>query len=211
MRGLFDRAAAFTARPRGARERAADVRLERFDSWYCPIGRGPKTCALRRRFRGNLKTSRFLARFAAVFLLLAVGLVACRSDPRVIVSTRSGKAYTVRVEVADTPAKRAMGLQYRRELADDQGMLFLFPAEELQTFWMQNTPISLDMIFIGGNLRIVGIVHDAVPFSTTTLSVGAPSQFVLEIRGGMAKRQGVEVGDAVRFEGISLDQISLKK
>lgn len=124
-----------------------------------------------------------------------------------IISTKSGKEYAVRVEIADSPAKRELGLQYRRELGDDQGMLFLFPAETGLTFWMKNTPISLDMIFIGSNLKIVGIVHDAVPFSMTTLSVGAPSQFVLEIRGGLAGRQGIEVGDAVRFEGVSLEGV----
>jgi len=53
MRGLFERPAAFTARPKGARKRAADVRWDRFDSWYYPIGRGPKTCALRARVQGN--------------------------------------------------------------------------------------------------------------------------------------------------------------
>jgi uncharacterized membrane protein (UPF0127 family) len=140
-------------------------------------------------------------------LMLAAGVPACRSDPRVIVSTKSGKEYAARVEIADTPAKREMGLQYRRELADDQGMLFLFPAEETLTFWMKNTPIPLDMIFIGSDLKIVGIVRDAVPFSTTTRSVGVPSRFVLEIKGGLAKQKGIEVGDAVRFEGVSLEGI----
>jgi len=135
--------------------------------------------------------------------MLAAGVPACRSDPRVIVSTQSGKEYAARVEIADTPAKREMGLQYRRELAEDQGMLFLFPAEEVLTFWMKNTPIPLDMIFIGSDLKIVGIVHDAVPFSTTTRSVGVPSRFVLEIKGGLAKQKGIEVGDTVRFEGVS--------
>ena len=100
-----------------------------------------------------------------------------------------------------------MGLQYRRELADDQGMLLLFPAEETLNFWMNNTPIPLDMIFIGSDLKIVGIVHDAVPFSTTTRSVGAPSRFVLEIKGGLAKQKGIEAGDAVRFEGISWEGV----
>jgi uncharacterized membrane protein (UPF0127 family) len=100
-----------------------------------------------------------------------------------------------------------MGLQYRNELAEDQGMLFLFPAEETLTFWMKNTPIPLDMIFIGSDLKIVGIVHDAVPFSTTTRSVGVPSRFVLEIKGGLAKQKGIEVGAAVRFEGVSLEGV----
>lgn len=147
------------------------------------------------------------SRLLPVGLLLLFGLFACRSDPRVVISAKGGKEFSVRVEVADTPAKRALGLQYRRELGDDQGMLFLFPAERVQSFWMKNTPISLDMVFIGSQRRVVGIIHEAVPFSTESLSVSLPSQFVLEIKGGIARRRGIEVGDTVRFEGIPLDQV----
>lgn len=154
------------------------------------------------------RVSRLLAGAAVVCLvLLAAGVSACRSDPRAIISTKSGKEYAVRVEIADTPAKRELGLQYRRELADDQGMLFLFPAPSVLTFWMKNTPIPLDMIFISSDLRIVGIVRDAVPFSLEPLSVGAPSQYVLEIKGGLAKAKGIDVGDGVRFEGVSLGNV----
>ena len=136
-----------------------------------------------------------------------MGVWACRSDPRVVILTKGGKELVVQVEVADTPTKRALGLQYRRELGEDRGMLFLFPAEKIQSFWMKDTPISLDMIFIGSDRRIVGIVHEAVPFSTASLSVQSPSQFVLEIKGGLSKRRGIAVGDAVRFENISLDNV----
>ncbi len=141
------------------------------------------------------------------FLSLWMGLLACYSSPRVIISTKSGKELVLKVEVADTPEKRVLGLQYRSELSDDQGMLFLFPSESVQSFWMKNTPLSLDMIFIGGDLRIVGIIHQAVPFSTASQFVAAPSQFVLEIKGGIARRRGIEVGDTVRFEGISIEGI----
>ena len=140
-------------------------------------------------------------------MLLVVGLPACSADPRVIISTKSGQEVAFRVEIADTPAKRELGLQYRRELGDDRGMLFLFPAESVQTFWMKNTPISLDMIFIGGDRKIAGIVERAVPYSTATLSVGAPSRFVLEIKGGLANAKRIQAGDSVRFEGISLDGV----
>ncbi|MGH7844661.1 MAG: DUF192 domain-containing protein [Candidatus Binatia bacterium] len=111
------------------------------------------------------------------------------------------------VEVADTPAKRAQGLMYRNDLGEEQGMLFLFPAATNQTFWMKNTPLSLDLLFIGSDLRIVGIVERATPFSPDSLSVSAPSQFVLEVRGGFCQRHGIEAGDAVRFDGISLEGI----
>jgi len=144
----------------------------------------------------------------AIFLLaLSLVVVACDSGPRVIISTKNGKELVLRVEVVETPAKRALGLQYRNELADDQGMLFLFRFETVQSFWMKNTPLSLDMIFIGSDFKIVGIIHQAVPFSTASLSVSAPSQFVLEIKGGLSRLSGIEAGDRVRFEGISLDTV----
>lgn len=136
--------------------------------------------------------------------ILLFGLYACSSTPRVVITTKEGKEFGVQVEVAETPGERKLGLQYRNELAEGQGMLFLFPTEEIQTFWMKNTPISLDMIFINAQLQIVGIVHEAVPFSTELRSVAAPSQFVLEINGGLSRRNGIGVGDTVRFEGISL-------
>ena len=141
------------------------------------------------------------------FLPLLIGFFACRFDPRVIISTKGGKEITVRVEIADTPAERALGLQYRRQLGDGQGMLFLFSAEKAQSFWMKNTPLSLDIIFIDGQRKIVGIIHKTVPFSTASLSVSAPSRFVLEIKGGLSRREGIAVGDPVRFEGIFLEGV----
>lgn len=146
-------------------------------------------------------------RLAIVFSLSLIGLLACTPQPRVVIATREGKEVAVRVEVADTPAKREMGLQYRNELGDDQGMLFLFPREEVQAFWMKNTPISLDLIFISAQRKVVGIVRRAVPFSLATLSVPSPSQFVLEIKGGLSQRHGIKIGDGVRFQNISLEEI----
>jgi uncharacterized membrane protein (UPF0127 family) len=142
---------------------------------------------------------------AFFFFLLAAGIPACRSEPRVIIAAKSGKEYAFRVEIADTPAKRELGLQYRNDLADDQGMLFLFPTEEVLTFWMKNTPIPLDMIFIGGDMKIVGIVRETAPFSLAPRSIGAPSRYVLEIKGGLARQKGIEAGDSARFEGVSFE------
>ncbi len=140
----------------------------------------------------------FFPNFLAALSIVA----ACEAQPRVTISTKAGREIVFQVEVADTPAKRQMGLQYRRELAGDRGMIFLFAAESPQTFWMKNTPIPLDMIFINRGRRIVGIVEHAVPFSLDSRSVGLPSQFVLEINGGLAKKLGIESGDSVRFDGI---------
>ena len=127
----------------------------------------------------------------------------CSAEPKVVISAREGREAVFQVEVADTLAKRELGLQYRRELAADRGMIFLFPAPSVQSFWMKNTPLPLDMIFIGADRKIVGIVEQTVPFSLDSRSVGAPSQFVLEINGGLSKRLGIRAGDAVRFEGIA--------
>ncbi len=140
-------------------------------------------------------------------LLLLIGLYACSPSPRVVVTTKEGKELAVRVEVADTPGKRKLGLQYRSELDEGQGMLFLFPVQEIQSFWMKNTPISLDLIFINSQRKVVGIIHEAVPFSTTLRSIATPSRFVLEIKGGLSRQSGIDVGDTVRFEGISLENI----
>jgi uncharacterized protein len=140
--------------------------------------------------------------------VLTLSPVACEAQPRVVILTKAGREVAFQVEVADTPAKRTMGLQYRKDLADDRGMIFLFPAESPQTFWMKNTPIPLDMIFIDRRRRIVGIVEQTVPFSLESRSVNAPSQFVLEINGGLAKRLGIQAGDSVRFDGISSDRVA---
>ena len=144
------------------------------------------------------------------FLTVSVtlGTVACEAQPKVTILTKAGREVAFQVEVADTPAKRTMGLQYRKELGDDRGMIFLFPAESPQTFWMKNTPIPLDMIFIDREHKIVGIVEQTVPFSLDARSVGAASQFVLEINGGLAKRQGIQIGDRVRFDGIATARVT---
>jgi uncharacterized protein len=146
-----------------------------------------------------------------IFLLLVVLTVvssvsACQAQPKVTISTK-GREVEFLVEIADTAGKRQMGLQYRQRLADDRGMIFLFPSESVQTFWMKNTPISLDMIFINRNRKIVGIVERAVPFSLDARSVTEPSQYVLEINGGLARRYGIQTGDSVRFEGIKIEDV----
>lgn len=143
------------------------------------------------------------------FVVLAVVLwaAACQAQPKVIIQTQENPELTFQVEVADTPAKRELGLQYRRDLAPNRGMIFLFPSESKHSFWMKNTPIPLDMIFIGSNRKVVGIVEQAVPFSTDSRSVPAASQFVLEINGGLASRYGIKVGDSTTFHGLAPENV----
>jgi uncharacterized protein len=137
-------------------------------------------------------------------LLVALCAIAAACTPRpqvVIHATRAD--VRVQVEVADTPETRARGLMYRRDLAVNAGMLFIFPNESEQHFWMKNTPLPLDMLFINAAHRIVGIVPDTRPFSTNPLGVDAPSQYVLEVHGGFCAAHGIAAGDRVEFVQIA--------
>ncbi|HEX8701228.1 MAG TPA: DUF192 domain-containing protein [Myxococcaceae bacterium] len=114
-----------------------------------------------------------------------------------------GGVHRVEVEVAATPDSRRRGMMWRTELAAGKGMLFLFPEQEVQSFWMANTLISLDMIFITSDMKVAGIVERAVPESRVSRSVGAPSQYVLEVPGGWSQSVGITKGSAVEFEDVA--------
>jgi uncharacterized membrane protein (UPF0127 family) len=114
-----------------------------------------------------------------------------------------GGVHRVEVEVAATRDARTRGMMWRTELAAGKGMLFLFPEEEVQSFWMRNTLIPLDMIFINTGMKVAGIVERAEPRTLTPRSVGVPSQFVLEVPGGWSQSVGVKKGGTVEFEGVS--------
>ena len=107
-----------------------------------------------------------------------------------------------RVELAVTPNERARGLMYREKLGADDGMLFLFDRTQRQSFWMKNTLIPLDMIFIDARGTIVGIVENAEPLTTESRSVNAPSKYVLELNGGTCRKLGIREGALVRFIDI---------
>ncbi len=142
---------------------------------------------------------------AALAALLAVSCAAKTPPPgapRVVVETADGKRHAVAVEIARTDAQREQGLMFRRELGAEAGMLFLFDETSEHGFWMKNTLIPLDMIFIAEDGRIVGIVEGAEPLDETLRTVGAPSRYVLEVRGGWSKAHGVRKGDRVRFENV---------
>jgi len=128
-------------------------------------------------------------------------LAACSQRPEVVIHSAYGPV-TLQVEIADTPDTRARGLMYRRDLGANAGMLFVFPNESDQQFWMKNTSLPLDMVFIAKQRRIVGIVPEARPFTTNSRGVGVPSQYVLEVNGGFCARHGINAGDTVEFVRI---------
>ena len=101
------------------------------------------------------------------------------------------------VEVMRTPAELERGLMFRRFMPEDRGMLFDFGVEEPVSFWMKNTYLPLDMIFIARNGRVVGIKANAEPMSERVIPSGAPTYGVLEVNAGTAARLGVKTGDNV--------------
>ncbi len=103
-----------------------------------------------------------------------------------------------KVEIADTPATREQGLMYRKSMAPDHGMLFDFKTSQPVAFWMKNTVIPLDMIFIAADGRIVSIARNAQPLDETPIPSGGPVLGVLELKGGRAAEIGAEPGDRVR-------------
>lgn len=123
------------------------------------------------------------------------------NQPRVLIATPTGEI-AVRAEVVSTPPTIQRGLMFRQHLPLDAGMLFLMEEEHDHTFYMRNTLIPLDMIFIGRDLTIAGIVENAEPRTETLRQVGKPSLYVLEVNGGWTRSHQVVPGAKVRFDGV---------
>jgi len=104
------------------------------------------------------------------------------------------------VEVARTPGQQSLGLMYRAEMADDHGMIFHYSFPQSVGFWMKNTYISLDLIFIRPDGTIAGIAHDAQALSLQTINSPGWVAGVLELNGGLSETLGIEVGDIVHHE-----------
>ena len=147
--------------------------------------------------------------FGAIGLGLVLGLSACAqpekgaSDQESAVHTEELTIDTAagpvrfNVEIADTEEERARGLMFRPSLADDHGMLFDFNPPEAVSFWMHNTMISLDIIFIGTDGRILNIADHATPYSDASIPSAGVARGVLEIGGGRAEALGIHPGDRV--------------
>jgi uncharacterized membrane protein (UPF0127 family) len=121
--------------------------------------------------------------------------------PRVIFMPPGRNPVAVTVEIASTPRERQRGLMYREDLAADAGMLFIFEAPQQLSFWMHNTYIPLDMIFIKADLTVLGVVENTTPLSDDSCSVPGPSQFVLEVNALFARRHGIAAGTRVQLPG----------
>jgi uncharacterized protein len=134
-----------------------------------------------------------------ILVLLLILSAACSSINENMVCV-DGNCFTV--EVAATASDRAMGLMFRESLEDDYGMLFLFEEENNYPFWMKNTLIPLDIMWISADKKVVFVGRDVVPCEANpcpTVDPGVAAQYVLEINGGLAEELGINVGDSVEF------------
>jgi hypothetical protein len=129
---------------------------------------------------------------------LFIGLTTANAEPLVIHT--GGSAYKFEVEVVTTPETRAQGLMFRKAMPPNAGMLFIYPDEQPVSFWMKNTLIPLDMLFVKTDGSIAHIAHNAVPMDETPIDSGAAVKAVLEINGGTANALGIKEGDKVEYQ-----------
>jgi len=132
----------------------------------------------------------------AASMWLALGATALAQDKplpvtTLVIDTDHGP-HTFRVEIAADHPSQEKGLMFRKQMAPDAGMLFEFPKPEMEYFWMKNTILPLDIIFIRANGTISSIAPNAVPYSTTTIPSVEPVRAVLELNGGRAAQLGIE-------------------
>ena len=147
--------------------------------------------------------------------ILGLGCAACRKKAKapdktvqgpsnhfvtVRLITTQGKKVPVRAELAVREQDRETGLMYRGQLDPGTGMLFVFPTEEPLVFWMKNTLIPLDMIFVRSDKTVAGVVRNAAPMTTTARRVDEPTQYVLEVPGGFCAKHGIGRGAKLEFE-----------
>ncbi|MDN5002078.1 DUF192 domain-containing protein [Bradyrhizobium sp. GCM10027634] len=148
------------------------------------------------------KVARSLAQgwLAAVLVVVGFAVVgvparAASFQPLEIVTKNGVQVFSV--EMATTEEEKQTGLMYRKELADGKGMLFDFNPEQEVSMWMKNTYVSLDMIFIRADGRILRIAENTEPLSTKIISSRGPARAVLEVVAGTAQKYGIRPGDRV--------------
>lgn len=135
---------------------------------------------------------------AATLSLLASGAALADTLKRGVIEVWSnGEANRFSIEIADEPAERSRGLMFRYSMPDDAGMLFIYESDRIASFWMKNTYIPLDMLFITHDGIITRIAKQVQPHSLTSVRSDQPVRAVLEINGGLSDTLGIKAGDTV--------------
>jgi uncharacterized membrane protein (UPF0127 family) len=152
----------------------------------------------------------FLRRFAVLATVVSFCLPAAAEAPgpvrEQLVVTAAGTPHVFEVEIADEPRERARGLMFRRQMANEHGMLFDFGEEEPASFWMENTYIPLDMLFIRRDGTVESIAERTTPLSRRSVTSNGPVRFVLEINGGLSDLLGIRPGAKVTGPAIETRQ-----
>ncbi|MBW9117188.1 DUF192 domain-containing protein [Rhizobium cauense] len=144
---------------------------------------------------------RIKSALAALFFIIAFPVLSQQpmkfdKEP-LIVQTASGKRLNFIVEIADTNEQRARGLMYRKEMADDAGMIFDFGVARRVQMWMENTILPLDMLFVDSTGTIRNIKENAVPYSRDIIDSMTDVKYVVELNAGIVGKLGIKVGDKV--------------
>ena len=139
----------------------------------------------------------------ATVLLLAAAACTGPGPDQVVVHSPQGDV-AVDVELALTHKEQSRGLMWRSDLGPTAGMLFVFPDARRRSFWMRNTPLSLDIIFIGSDFRIISIAESTAPYSDTSVPSAGPARYVLEVNAGFSDRHGLAPGQSVALPSAAL-------
>ena len=123
-----------------------------------------------------------------------------RIDGRLAFVRGADTLKVIDIEIADTDSSRGRGLMERSEIPPDTGMLFTFPREEPQAFYMLNTPRSLDIQFYDADSTLINIAYDTVPFTLDNVYSDGPAQFVVEVAAGVSRSLGLVPGDRITWE-----------
>ncbi len=146
-----------------------------------------------------------------------LGVLSCKQKPKMTIKTepivfkKEGELTirkqkvdtlitTLNIEIAETLYETQTGLMYRESMNDNQAMLFIFPDEQIHNFYMKNTALPLDIIFIKEDLTIASFQENTVPYDESGLSSQVPVKYVLEVKAGLAQKWLLEIGDKIMFQ-----------
>ncbi len=155
----------------------------------------------------------FLKRFLLLLLCASFSVTACKKEKKAIKQTEvafkkegeltifksDSTSVRLNIEIADTEYETQTGLMYRNSMAETQAMLFIFEDEQPRSFYMKNTSIPLDIIFIDANKTIVSFQKNAKPFDERSLPSNVPAKYVLEVNAGLVDRWNLKVGNTINY------------